>query len=168
MKGGRAEIRTVFQQTTEGFFSSLSLPLQLLFLDSLLCFLLSPFLSFVLSRVVRESSISGSCKTHLITAAFPHLLPLNHSPFRYFIRLLIHLLTSHRLPHHYVCLTLCHPDLWCFCCCVQQHTFVFFLFCHPLFTASRHPDLSSLSLTQSPPVLQLLRSDKTSDVQSQK
>lgn len=52
-------------------------------------------------KKVRESSVSESCKIHLIMAAFPHLLPINHYPFLYFTVFLIHLYTSHYLPHHH-------------------------------------------------------------------
>lgn len=77
-----------------------------------------PSCLFFLSRAVRESSISGSCKIHLITAAFLHLLPLNHSPFLYFIRFFIPLYTSHYLPHHY---SLSHS--------LSSWPFVFLLLC---------------------------------------
>lgn len=50
------------------------------------------------SRSEAESSISWSSRIHLIMAAFPHLLPLNHSLHLYFSGRLIHLYMSHYLP----------------------------------------------------------------------
>ena len=49
-------------------------------------------------RSEAESSISWSSRIHLIMAAFPHLLPLNHSLHLYFSGRLIHLYMSHYLP----------------------------------------------------------------------
>lgn len=129
----RVEIRPVFQQTPEVSFFPLWL--QLLFALPLVS-TISP-LGFFSSRkkTVRQSSVSGSCKIHLITAAFPNLPLINHSPFLYFMVLLIHLYTSRYLPHHHL---LSHslsfwPFLLLVWCPVQLHTSGF---CYPLFTCS--------------------------------
>lgn len=109
-------------------------------------------------KTVRQSSVSGSCKIHRITAAFPNLPLINHSPFLYFMLFLIHLYTSRYLTHHH---PLSHslsfwPFLLVVCCPVQLLT----RFLLPPLYLFHHPDLPSLSATQSLPVLRLC-SDET-------
>lgn len=71
------------------------------------CRYLIPLPSFLSAAV---SSISWSSRIHLIMAAFPHLLPLNHSTVLYFSGYLIHLYMSHRLPRR---LSLPHAPSFC-------------------------------------------------------
>lgn len=150
------EIRSVFQQTPEGSFFPLWL--QLLFALPLVSTISA--LGFFSSgkKTVRQSSVSGSCKIHPITAAFPNLPLTNHSPFLYFMVFLIHLYTSRHLPHHPLSHSL---SFWPFSVvgllsCATTH----FKFLLPPLYLFRHPDLPSPSATQSLPVLRLC-SDET-------